>query len=439
MNWARLDSEFQGFAWKRLTPHEIRPDVSNGHEFQGVNGLAELIGREDRKNIPTDYHLLGDDDEGRISVREVIRSTASWYDSRRNDPKRSAEWRLYYPAEVERIQGRCGEGDLMVIGLRKDETLSVMLVSQGSSAETALRNLLGLGRVPERGGGNISWIEASPEDVGLTGAETLEQLLLSFAEFSPAGARPPLPQPSLDFSMDDAVARLAEVMLERWPHALGSSEEVVEQIRLHAGFGTPGLLDDPDLVLNRWLELGEAAYRTWEKEVFGSYLTPIRWDRNVSDLDLAGKVSQKWMAFRQSRVSRAGRVLELFLVSIFQEWRLKHDWAPVLAGNRRPDFLFPSAREYADPAFPSEQLRLLGAKTSIKERWRQILAEGERVTRKHGITRDDGITKATFELMASENFTVVMPRPVLERYETVAPNQVTLLDFLKEVRGIQHG
>jgi hypothetical protein len=439
MNWARLDSEFRGFAWKRLTAHEIDPRVSNGHEFQGVNGLADLLGRVDRADIPTDYYLLADNDDGEISVREVIRSTAKWYDSRKNHPERSAEWRLYYPADAGRIQSRCEDGDLMVAGLRKDGTLAVMLAPQGSSTETALRNVLGLGRVPQRGRGNTRWIEASPEDVGLAGAETLEQMQLSFAATAPAGARPPLPPPSIDFSKDQIAMRLAGCMLERWPQSLGPSDDVANEIRRHAGLGAGEMLSDPDFVLNRWLELGEAAYRIWEKEVFGSFLGPIRWDREVGDLDLAERVSQKWMAFRQSRVSRAGRVLELFLVPIFESWKLRYDWGAVLPGNKRPDFLFPGAKEYGEMSFPADRLRLLGAKTSIKERWRQILAEGGRVTRKHGITRDAAITSSAFEQMAAENFTVVMPRPVLDRYEVVAPNQVTLEDFLREVRSIQDG
>ncbi|MDP6824477.1 MAG: type II restriction endonuclease [Dehalococcoidia bacterium] len=50
--------------------------------------------------------------------------------------------------------------------------------------------------------------------------------------------------------------------------------------------------------------------------------------------------------------------------------RLRHDWGPILTSGRRPDFLFPGKGEYEDEVFPQEDLRLLGAKTSLKERWR---------------------------------------------------------------------
>ena len=437
MIWARIDTEFSGFAWKRLTSHEIDPEVSHGHEFQGINGLVELLGEQDRKDIPTDYYLIVDDDEGGPVVAEVVHATASWYDSRRNNPNRSAEWRLYYPAAAELIEIRCGVGDLMIIGLRNDQTLAAMLMTGDSSSEIAVRNALGIGHVPPRGRGKVRWIESTCEDVGLNAAETMELLNASFEASAVPGSKAPLPVPTMDFSSDNFIGPIVDELLGRWPDKLGSCNEVVNLIIKHAGFTSAIAKEEPDRVLQRWLELAEASYRIWEKDVFERFLGPLRWDKKVGDLQLAERVSEKWMSFRQSRVSRAGLVMECFLDSIFAAWNLRYDWGPRMSDGRRPDFLFPGKDEYENEEFPPQNLRLLGAKTSMKERWRQILAEGDRVASKHGITRDDAITPATFEQMQSMGFTVVMPESVVSSYKHVPSNLVTLHSFLKEVRRLQ--
>lgn len=458
MNWARLDSEFEGFAWKRLTDHEINPETSNGHEFQGVGGLADLLGREDRREVPADYYLL-DDDDGNIIVTEVIHSTASWYDSRRNNPNRSAEWRLYYPGDAVRIQSKCSEQDLMVIGLRKDQSLSVMLIPARSIAETVIMNMLGTdsrnksSRVqddlatydsapvalfspppvsPEELSPRIQWVRASSDDVGLSGAERLEQLNLGFTN-----SRPPLPAPTYDISHDDRVVRLAERMLQRWPLELGANEAVMGEVFDCVGMSGVDVLEDPDNVLNTWLEVAAAGYRVWEREVLGRFLGPMRADPSIDDVDLALRLSERWMSFRQSRVSRAGRIMELCLERVLEVCGIRHVAQPKLPGNRNPDFIFPGLKEYTDESFPACRLRLLGAKTSMKERWRQILAEGDRVQAKHGFTRDDGITSSTFAQMAEARFTVVMPEPVISRYASPAPNLLSLRAFLGELRDLQ--
>src|SRR5690625_4439523 len=128
MNWGNIEKEYAGFGWKRLSSHEIDPKVSNGHEFQGVKALGELLGYEKLREIPTNYYLIEDDPEGNPVVADYIESHSSWYDSRERDAKRSAEWRLYYPAAAGRIQVRCRVGDLMVIGRRRNGSLSVLLI-----------------------------------------------------------------------------------------------------------------------------------------------------------------------------------------------------------------------------------------------------------------------------------------------------------------------
>ncbi|WP_366544546.1 type II restriction endonuclease, partial [Salmonella enterica] len=72
--------------------------------------------------------------------------------------------------------------------------------------------------------------------------------------------------------------------------------------------------------------------------------------------------------------------LELHLEQLFNEYGLKtFETQAVTEGNKKPDFLFPSAQAYHDEAFPEQKLRMLAVKTTCKDRWRQILNEADRI------------------------------------------------------------
>ncbi len=436
MKWGRIDEEFSGFGWKRLSAHEIDPRVSNGHEFQGVKALSHLFGESRLSEIPTVYYLIGDDDEGKPTVFEAIAATSSWYDSRENDPNRSSEWRLYYPSEAGAIQAQCSEGDLMIIGRRNSEEMAVMLIAANSSAEVSVKNLLGIGKVPERGRGNARVINPRSEDIGLSASETLELLATSTALVAGDEIPPPLPSIEPEPSGDEIVELTAEAMINRWSTKLGSCAEVVGVVMDNCKFDQGHLTSDPDGVLMRWLEVAEASYRLWEKDHLSRFLDPLRYERSISNETLAASVSEKWMSLRQGRVSRAGTMMEIYLEHIFTACGIPYERGAKIENGKKPDFLFPSKASYEDPEYPQSRLRLLGSKTSFKDRWRQILAEGTRVTCKHGITRDDAITTTAFEQMEAESFTVVMPASVRNTYITIPSNLISLTDFISETKGL---
>ncbi|SAE95704.1 Type-2 restriction enzyme EcoRII [Enterobacter hormaechei] len=65
------------------------------------------------------------------------------------------------------------------------------------------------------------------------------------------------------------------------------------------------------------------------------------------------------------RKSRAGKSLELHLEHLFVEHGLRHfATQAVTEGNKKPDFLFPSAEAYHDIGYPEENLRMLAVKTT---------------------------------------------------------------------------
>jgi hypothetical protein len=144
----------------------------------------------------------------------------------------------------------------------------------------------------------------------------------------------------------------------------------------------------------------------------------------------------------QRRKSRAGRSLELHAREIFSEEKLVEgtDFShqPESEPGKSPDFLFPSEAAYKDPLFPQEKLRMLAVKTTMKDRWRQILNEANRVEHKHLLTLQEGISETQFKEMVDAKVTLVVPQPIIEKFpSSVQPHLQTLESFIGDMRLLQ--
>jgi hypothetical protein len=98
----------------------------------------------------------------------------------------------------------------------------------------------------------------------------------------------------------------------------------------------------------------------------------------------------------------------------------------------KPDFLFPGASEYRDEAFPAAQLTMLGAKSTLKDRWRQVLSEARRIPNKHLVTLEPGISEAQINQMQAESLQLVVPAKIHETFREA--QRVWLMDVSDFVR-----
>lgn len=135
------------------------------------------------------------------------------------------------------------------------------------------------------------------------------------------------------------------------------------------------------------------------------------------------------------RKSRAGKSLELHLEQLFIEHGLTQFATQAKTeGNKKPDFLFPSALAYHDTRFPDHKLRMLAVKTTCKDRWRQILNEANRIKNIHLFTLQEGVSLAQFREMRQEGVTLVVPSSLHKKYpEEVRENLMTLGGFIREL------
>ena len=107
-------------------------------------------------------------------------------------------------------------------------------------------------------------------------------------------------------------------------------------------------------------------------------------------------------------------------------------------GDKKPDFLFPSAKAYGDPAFPKERLRMLAAKTTARDRWRQVLNEADRVPTKHLLTLQEGVSENQFAEMEAARLQLVIPASLVGVFpESIRPKLMTLDQFIYDVRSLR--
>ena len=152
---------------------------------------------------------------------------------------------------------------------------------------------------------------------------------------------------------------------------------------VRAGLPNVRAEDGADDALLAWMESEEFAFRVLERHLIHS-----RIQAGFKDVDDFVACS---LSVQNRRKARAGRAFESHLSEIFRAFGLSFEQGAQVESKALPDFLFPGVDQYFDSAFPVAWLTILGAKTSCKDRWRQVLAEGKRLRDKHLVTLEPAI------------------------------------------------
>ncbi|HEY9035349.1 MAG TPA: type II restriction endonuclease [Pseudomonadales bacterium] len=168
-----------------------------------------------------------------------------------------------------------------------------------------------------------------------------------------------------------------------------------------------------------WMEREEILFRTLEKHIIGERLV------QGFDGDVDGFISIS-LSVQNRRKSRAGLAFENHLEILFQECGIRYSRTPVTEHKSKPDFIFPGEQEYRDRSFDSLRLTMLGVKSSCKDRWRQVLAEADRIEKKHLLTLEAAISKNQTDEMQSKKLQLVLPRGLHNTYS--AEQQSWLMD-----------
>ena len=187
------------------------------------------------------------------------------------------------------------------------------------------------------------------------------------------------------------------------------------------------IVQKPDNELLAWNNMEYDLFRRIEEIQYGDVIR-AGFASMQDFIDTANSVLNR-------RKSRAGKSLEYHLEAIFQGNNLPYEPQVVTEEKKRPDFVFPSGSAYHNPTYPSEKLIVLGAKTTCKDRWRQVINEADRVKIKYLCTLQQGISPQQLHEMRSENVVLVVPAPYISAYPQEYRQDIfTLARFIQLVQ-----
>lgn len=191
---------------------------------------------------------------------------------------------------------------------------------------------------------------------------------------------------------------------------------------------------NPDRKLLEWTDAEYRLFRALEYARYGEMIS----NGFASVEDFIATANQ----VLNRRKSRAGKSLEHHLAAIFDGNNLQYQEQAVTEGNKKPDFLFPSQEAYHNPDFSTDRLISLAAKTTCKDRWRQVINEADRLRgkNKYLCTLQQGISTAQMDEMQAEQVVLVVPKPYIATYPRERQDRIWTLDrfvgYVREVEGL---
>lgn len=190
---------------------------------------------------------------------------------------------------------------------------------------------------------------------------------------------------------------------------------------------------NPDKILLAWSDEEYRLFKAIEQSRYGQIISCGF--NSVDDfIVLANKVLNR-------RKSRAGKSLEHHLEAIFNGNDIKYTAQGITEGNKKPDFIFPSIDDYHNISFPVNRLCSLAAKTTCKDRWRQVLNEADRL-RDHNkflCTMQQGVSSAQMDEMHAEKVILVVPKPYISSYPKDRQERIwTIEKFVKYVKELEN-
>jgi len=402
MKAGHLSEYFTGVAAKRLSAVEADVVRSHQHEFNGVEGLKRIFGQATGKQkFQARFIYLNDHDDEPATADGFL----TWYDARERHATRS-EHRLYFPTTS--VSQCAAEGDLLVIGRRSDGSVLVVIAESNSTIANQVQWLFGLTDLAHPGFSVREELESEQDRIEFAARFILE---------------------NIGVVVETHEESLLEAMLAKFDGTFPTTSEFSAYTR--STLSDINAMDDPDAALIAWMEREEILFRTLERHLIAERLTQ-GFEDDVEDF-----IGYS-LSVQNRRKRRVGLALENHLEVIFESNDIRYSRGAVTENKARPDFLFPGEVEYHDAGFAAERLTMLGVKNTSKDRWRQVLAEADRIQRKHLLTLETAISSAQTDEMEAKNLQLVVPIKLQETYTLKQREWLhSIADFTRLVKGRQ--
>ncbi len=388
-----LSQYFDGVAVKTLSTVETDILKSNQHEFNGVKELRGILGEPHGKvKYKAQFIYLTDYETDPVIEDGFL----TWYDAREKARVERGvmryEYRLYFPNN--QVMQCINTGDILIIAKKSDNTLLAIVAENETTISSQIIWLFGISDIEHPGFSVREELETEQDRI-----EFASQLILE----------------NIGISVETTEETFLEDMISKFGLGFPKTKVFSEYARTTLFDVEPS--EDPDLALLAFMEREEILFKTLEKHIIGERLS------EGFDGDVDSFISFS-LSVQNRRKSRAGLALENHLEFIFQCLGIKYDRTAVTEHKSKPDFLFPGKKEYHDLSFDSLNLTMLGVKSSCKDRWRQVLAEADRIKEKHLLTLEAAISANQTNEMKSKKLQLVVPQKIHSSY---SPEQQTWL------------
>lgn len=344
------------------------------------------------------FLFLGDD----IDIRDKGKLT--WYDTKISHPKRS-EYRLYF--STIKVFEVANEGDSLFLCITPEGDLLAIIAQKNSTIENQLYWLFG--------------IEKKDSDHYISSTNFRERR-------SEAITRLILEELGIEYQTESGEDYLEEAIFhfgESFPTTQGFlrfARSTVDDVDVY---------NNPDKALLKWFNREESIFRAVEKYLIGGRLGKgFLTDTGEADVDEFIAYS---LSVQNRRKSRAGNSFENHIMAVFDARRIQYSHTKVTENRKKPDFILPGIDAYHSAEIGAIYLSMLGAKTTCKDRWRQVLDEAEKIPFKHLITMEPAITEYQTDQMKRANLQLVVPKEIHETYSYRQRDWLyTFKDFLFE-------
>lgn len=140
------------------------------------------------------------------------------------------------------------------------------------------------------------------------------------------------------------------------------------------------------------------------------------------------KIDALLLSAAQQRKSRAGYSFEHHIEAMLTDGHVPYEKQVVLEAKKRPDFILPNRALYEDISRSREEALVLSAKTTLRERWKQVGGE-MRNCDLYLATVDENIASNAIMDMASQGIRLVVPESLKNSDTTEYKSHDSVLSF----------
>jgi hypothetical protein len=139
------------------------------------------------------------------------------------------------------------------------------------------------------------------------------------------------------------------------------------------------------------------------------------------------KLDATFLSASQHRKSRAGRSFEQHIGRLLTDGKVAFEEQTV-TGGRRPDFVLPSLSELISGNRGFDDAMVLSAKTTLRERWKQVTLEKFKAPL-YLATVDDRVSGEAVDDMGKQGIQLVVPESLKVSTETCYPKKDNVITF----------